>query len=139
MKSSLFGNMSANVVKDEEAPAYFSQRAIWVFSILFSVLFGSILMSMNLSKTESKKGVTTVVVFGVIYTALVIWLLNSIKANSGATFVLNGAGAMIMQYFFWDKHIGADTLYRAKPVWIPSIIGAVIMALFIWASVYGGQ
>lgn len=138
MASSVFRTGWQNVVKDEEAPAYFSQRALWMFSVLFGVLFGSILMSINLNKTESKKGSTLVVCFGLLYFAIEIWALNFIKANSSLTFIFNGVGAMIMQHFFWDKYIGADILYRAKPVWIPSIIGICIAAVLILAIVYGG-
>lgn len=37
MENTFFYNMKKNVVKDEEAPAYFSQRAIYVFQ--YSLVF----------------------------------------------------------------------------------------------------
>src|SRR5580704_15659804 len=46
--------LGRNVVKDADAPQYYSERAIYMFSTLFSVLFGSILMAINLNKTDKK-------------------------------------------------------------------------------------
>lgn len=139
MANSFFSNMNQNVVKDEDAPFFYSQRAIWIFSILFSALFGAILLAINLSKTESKKGVTLVIVFGVLYTAAVIWFLNATNANSSGAYLFGMIGAIALRYLFWDRYIGADTLYRARPVWVPSIIGVLLSALFVLAIVYGGQ
>ena len=138
MESSVFRPLGQNVVKDEEAPAYFSQRAIWLFSGLFGVFFGSILMGINLNKTDTKKGILLVTGFGVVYTIFEIWPFNTFELGTPLGVGVNFIGATVMQYFFWDKYIGADTLYRAKPVLIPSIVGVCILALFIVAIIYGG-
>jgi hypothetical protein len=42
------------VVAAPEVPAYYSKRAIWWFSVLFTVIFGAFLLFFNLRK--EKKG-----------------------------------------------------------------------------------
>ncbi len=66
-----FGNQwKKNVVTDENAPEYYSERAIYMFSAFFSVIFGSVLLALNCRQTDEKKGVWEVIAFGVVYTGL---------------------------------------------------------------------
>lgn len=75
MKSIWYANRwNQNVVKDVNAPMYYSQKAIYNFSIFFSPLFGSILTGINISQTERREGMMEVISFGIGYTALVGWL-----------------------------------------------------------------
>lgn len=76
--------------------------------------------------------------FGVLYTGLAIVILSAIpRTNAGLTIGLNAAGAWIMNQSFWNKHIGAETKYRAKPIWVPLIVSMLIMVPFILALIYG--
>jgi len=134
MESLTFRKMNQYVVKDEQAPAYYSQRAIWYFAIFFGVLFGSVLMAINLHKAGAKRGpITMVLGFGVVYTILQIWFSNIVDLGTPVTFGLNAIGSSVLQYFFWPKYIGAETRYRAKPIWMPLIIGIIIMIPFALA------
>lgn len=134
-----FGNQwKKNVVKDENAPMYYSEKAIYIFSGLFSVIFGAVLLSINCRSTETKKGVWEVIAFGIIYTGLQIWLLSMIPRNTGLTIAFSGGGAFLMNHFFWKKYIGKDTKYRTKPIWKPLIIGIIICIPFLLAAIYGG-
>lgn len=126
-----------NVVEDESAPEYYSERAIYMFSVIFTMIFGAVLSAINFSKKEDKKGVMEVIGFGVGYTSLGVWILSQIPRNSGLTLAFNIGGALILQQF-WKKHIGKDTKYRAKPIWKPLIISIVITVLFIIAIIYSG-
>jgi hypothetical protein len=136
MANSLF--YDENIVKDENAPVYYSTRAIRVFSILCGVLFGSIMMAINLGKaTEEKKGVGTVIGFGILFTIIEIYFLKDVKASFSLTYVCNLVGSYILNYLFWNKYIGTDTQYRAKPIWIPTIIGVILIGLFVLAIVLG--
>ena len=124
-----------NVVIDKDAPEFYSEKAIYMFSVIFSIIFGSILMAINLRKTENKKGVFEVLGFGVLFFALQIYLLSMIPRNTMFTLVFSGVGALILNYFFWRKYIGQDTKYRAKPIWIPLIIGIVLLAGYIFLMI----
>jgi hypothetical protein len=135
----IFGNQwKKNVVTDENAPEYYSERAIYMFSAFFSVIFGSVLLALNCRHTDEKKGVWEVIAFGVVYTGLQLWLLSMIPRNTGLTLVFSMGGALIMNHFFWKKYIGKDTKYRTKPIWKPLIIGLIIFTPLFLAAIYGG-
>lgn len=120
-----------NVVKDIDAPEYYSQTAIYVFSILFSVLFGSVMLAINLKNAEKQWGWP--ILFGFIYTFGVMFLGQFIPGSStGLSLVINGVGIVIMYQLFWNKNIGKDTKYRAKPIWIPLIIALAITIPLIY-------
>lgn len=43
------------------------------------------------------------------------------------------AGAYGLELLFWNRFIGSETLYRARPIWVPLIIGLVIAAIVVYA------
>lgn len=138
-ENEILGNQwKKNVVIDENAPAYYSERAIYIFSVLFSAIFGAALLSINCRNTNTKKGVWEVLAFGVVYTALQLWILSMIPRNNGLTLVFSIGGALLLNHFFWKKYIGTDTKYRTKPIWKPLIIGVVIFTPLLLAAIYGG-
>jgi len=115
-------------------PVYFSERAVFVFSLLFGVLFGSVLMAVNLKNSKEKKGIWQVIVFGILYSSAAIYILELIpKSNSGLTIGLNGGGAYVLKLLFWDRYIGKDVNYTKRSVLIPAIVGAVIAVAVIAA------
>lgn len=114
-----------NVIKDIDAPEYYSQTAIYVFSILFSVLFGAVMMAINLKNAGKRWG--TPILFGLLFTFGQINLAQFIPHPSlGISLIINAVGVTIMYQLFWNKGIGKDTKYRAKPIWIPLIIGILL-------------
>lgn len=128
-----------NVVTDESAPEYYSERAIYMFSIVFSMLFGAILSAINFSRREDNNtGVIEVLGFGICYTSFEVWILSMMHGHSGLGLPLNLGGALILQ-FFWKRHIGPDTKYRAKSIRSPLIISIIISVLVILALIYGGK
>ncbi|MDP9079460.1 MAG: hypothetical protein M3O71_18665 [Bacteroidota bacterium] len=122
-----------NQIDDPDAPEFYSKRAIYVFSILFSVLFGSIMLAINVSKTPKSSRAALVALFGLGYTALTITIAELLNLPTGAGIVISILGGYILNAFFWNKYIGNDTLYRLKPIWVPLTIGLVIVGglLFI--------
>src|SRR5438105_573014 len=54
-----------DIVTDPNAPLLYSKGAIRGFSIIFSVIFGAVLLSYNINDTKKK---WIVIVFGIIYT-----------------------------------------------------------------------
>ena len=125
-----------NIVTDEDAPIYYSEKAIFWFTLFFSVLFGAILLAINLRKTETKKGIWQVIAFGIIYTGLQYYLLSIVSDGNGLTIVFCTVGALIMDYLFWNKYIGKDKKYRTKQIWKPLIIGIIIYAPLVCAAIY---
>jgi hypothetical protein len=117
---------SKKVVSDENAPAYYSRTAIYFPSAIFSVLFGAILLAINLRKTEAKKDAWKVIAFAILFMGLQLVLISLLPGprKDGVNILSNLIGAGLLDRFFWKKYIGEDTEYRAKPIWIPLIVAA---------------
>lgn len=123
-----------NLVTDDEAPLFYTPAAIWGFSVFFTVIFGAVLLSSNLSDKKSK---WTVIGFGLLYTILAVSLLNVLPRNTFLTIIVNGFGALILTAVFWNRYIGKGTKFRAKPIWKPLIISLAITIPFLVAIIYG--
>ena len=123
-----------NVVTDPTAPLLYSKGAISVFSIVFTTLFGAVLLSSNINDRDKK---WIVIGFGIIYTGLTIIIVNLIPSNTLWTLVLNMAGGLGLTSTFWDKFVGKETRYRSKPIWKPLIISIAITIPFLLAIIYG--
>lgn len=133
----LFASNSAwrkNVVTDPNAPLLYSKGAIRAFSILFSTIFGAVLLSFNTNDTKSK---WIVIGSGIIYTTLTIIIVNFIPSNTIWVFLLNTAGGMGLTSNFWDKYVGKEVKYRAKPIWKPLLISIAVTIPFLLALIYG--
>lgn len=114
-----------NIVSDIDAPEYYSQTAIYVFSILFSVFFGSVMMAINLKNSQKEWGWP--ILFGFLFTAIFIFIGQFIpNPSTGLSLIVNAVGVAILYQIFWNKHISKNTKYRAKPIWIPLIIGILL-------------
>lgn len=113
-----------NVTTDSEAPEFFSQNAIYIFSVLFSVLFGSVMLAYNLRKV--KKPFWWAILFGLAYSFIAVYFLEKYNGSLPMTFIANGLGAVVLYQLFWNHWIGKQTKYRAKSIWIPLIIALII-------------
>ena len=128
---------------DENSPTLYSDKVIYVFSVLFTVLFGGILFAINLKEIGNKKGIAPSVIFSLLYTVLSIYILDLINASSGIGLIFSGIGALILNKIFWNKYIGKDIAYHkksfVKPLIIALIIFTPLIILIIWASSITGQ
>jgi hypothetical protein len=122
-----------NIVTDPNAPLLYSKRAIWGFSVFFTVIFGAVLLASNI---DSKRK-WIVLAFGIGYTAISILILNQIPRNTSLTLLINTAGGLGLTTTFWDKYVGKETKFRAKPIWKPLIISILISIPFVLATIYG--
>lgn len=113
-----------NIVEDMDAPAYYSQRAIYIFSILFSVLFGAVMLAYNLRKAGQSFWQT--IILGILYTALEIYILDQFSVSIVHTFIGNSLGSVVLYQLFWNNWIGKETKYKAKPIWVPLIVALIL-------------
>jgi lipopolysaccharide export LptBFGC system permease protein LptF len=135
----MFGDRDKNnLIEDPDAPLLFSRRAIYGFSVFFSVFFGAVMLAMNVSKTSGKKNAIWVVLFGLAYTVAMILLLQNFKASTGLAIAPTILGAYLIEALFWNRFIGTSTLYRKRPIWVPLAIGIVIVGFFIFIAFYSG-
>ncbi len=122
------------VVKDPNAPLLYSKGTIRAFSLIFSTIFGAVLLSSNINDNKRK---LIVIGFGVIYTAVTIMIMNLIPPNTFYVLILNTAGGLGLTSTFWNKYVGQETEYRARPIWKALMISIIITIPFIIAIIYG--
>ncbi len=128
-----------NVVSDGNAPKLYSRRVIYIFSILFTVLTGGILLSINLKRVNRKDVIWIVLVYSIAYTVISVSILNQFERNTLLTLFVSMLGSFALYNYFWKKYIGAETKYQTKPIWIPLIICACIFSLLFWAIIATGS
>ncbi len=127
-------SLRRNIVTDTRAPILYSKVAILAFSTIFTVIFGAILLSINIDiKIQKLK----VIGFGVLFTTLAILIGNLMPHPTMYVYFINGIGGYTLTSDFWNRYIGRETKYRTKPIWIPLIISIIISALFIIVMIYG--
>jgi len=121
---------------EDNLPKLYSKRLILVFSGLFSVLFGTVILLSNLKKIGEKKGMMQVLIFALIYVTGMVITIQSMNANTNLALPMNIAGALILNEYFWNRYIGKDTEYEKKS-WIkPAIISMCISIPAFLALVY---
>ena len=120
----------------EDLPRLYSKRLILVFSGLFSILFGAVLLLSNLKRAGEKKGMYQVLLFVFIYVVGIIFTIQSMESASNWSVPLNILGALILNEYFWNRYIGKTTAYEKKS-WIkPAIISMCISVPAFLALVY---
>jgi hypothetical protein len=125
----------ANVVTDPHAPLLYSKGAVRLFSVLFSAIFGAVLLASNIKDTKKK---WVVIGFGVAFLTLTLIIVNIMPPNAlWAGLLLNTAGGLGLTTTFWDKYVGKEIKYRAKPIWKPLIISIIITIPFVLEIIYG--
>ena len=132
-----FYNQDKNTLDNLNISELYSERVIYIFSILFSVLFGSMLMAINIRKAGSRKGMFEMIAFGFLFSVIELCLLSYIPASSAISLVFSIGGALIINNYFWKKYIGKETEYRKRQIVIPLAIGISISVLFILLVMYG--
>jgi len=138
---SLFNTDYKNtIVEDPDAPLMYSRRVIYMFAFLFGAMFGSIMMAMNISKTEKKNEAYLAVIFGIGFTALQIYFMSRLNSNSGSSYGYLGGliSAYCLNYIFWKNFIGYSAFYRARTFWVPSII-AIVFSILVITAIFAGQ
>jgi hypothetical protein len=124
---------SRSIVTDPNAPLLYSKGAITAFSLLFSTIFGAVLLSSNINDTKKK---WIVIGFGIIYTAITITIVNLVPERF-LILVLNIGGGLGLTTIFWNQYVGKEIKHRAKSIWKPLIISIIITIPFLLALIYG--
>jgi hypothetical protein len=126
--------MRKNVVTDPNAPLLYSKVSIMIFSTIFTVIFGAILLSINVDNKISK---LKIIGFGVLFTTLAILIGNLAPQSTLYVYFINGIGGYFLTSEFWNRYLGRETKYRTKPIWIPLVISVIISVLLLIAMIYG--
>jgi hypothetical protein len=118
-------------VEDENVPLLFSKRAIYGFTVLSSLFFGSILLAINVSKTKNQIGIVGIILYGCVISFGAVAMVLYYHLNPSFVLIINILGTYPLNNFFWNRYVGRDTLYRVRPIWIPLIIWLILL---IWVG-----
>ena len=123
-------------VEDKSAPLLYSKRAIYTFSFLFSVLFGGVLIVLNLRELKKPEGVVPTLSFSIAYLATVVFVLGFLESQLHISisdgFLASYLGAWLILKMVWDKYIGKDIKYRKRKLVVPTIVAIAIFALYFF-------
>jgi hypothetical protein len=121
----------------EEIVKIYSKRTVWGFSILFTTIFGGVLLMQNLLSLNKKKEAYQVLAFSIIYTALGIYLANiSETPNTSINFAVNAVGGIILTEFFFKRNVPDESNLPKKKIWKALIISLLITLPFTVAIIY---
>jgi hypothetical protein len=125
-----------NIVEDPSAPLFYSRTTIFMFTVFVGgltvfagAIFGSVLLAINLNRNNNKSAAFWAVLFGFIFTILQIKLISHLYIGMGGCFPFSLIAAGCLDYFFWNRFIGATTVYRKRPIW-----GALFVAILVISS-----
>lgn len=126
------------LTEDENAIELYTNRLIWMQSVLFGVLFGGVLQILNFIKIKNIKGAVITAFYSIIYIGIQLALINYIRQKYPnidqdifyVNFILSGIGASGL-FFIRQRFFPRDLQYRAKSYIIPIIASiAISIALF---------
>lgn len=121
---------------ESNLPKIYSKKAILGFSIFMSVLFGGVLLFLNLIADKKKKEAYIVLITSILLTIISI-VITSIPENpkSYLAYVCGFAGGIFLTQFFVPKYFPNEEQYPKKPIWIPLMIALVIMVIFVFVLI----
>ncbi|MCP9198830.1 hypothetical protein MKO06_02860 [Gramella sp. GC03-9] len=120
----------------ENLPRLYSKRVIYIFSVMFSTIFGTVILMSNLKQLGEKKARIEVLVFGIIFTIGTAITLNTVELQTNLGIPLNILGGVILNEFFWNRYIGRETEFEKKSWHKPALISALITLPFAAAMIY---
>ncbi|AYL94984.1 hypothetical protein [Mucilaginibacter celer] len=150
-----FDNNDEQKYSDDDYVDIYSRRAIFWFSTIFNVIFGGVLLSINLRLAGFKRAASQILFFSVFYefaASFAVRALNikidpaAIKAAQsgailtpeqiqgpltllGVVLVLHATGGLILSRYFFKKYFPDDDYY-AKPV-LSAIFFAIMITLVL--------
>ena len=113
-------------------PQIYSKRAVVVFSILFSPIFGAFMLWQNLKDIGKRNEATMALVVSILSTFLAVGLGAFLEERSkSAGMFLNIAAAFFITEYFFKKYFPDEPDYEKKKIWKPLGIGLLIIAFFV--------
>lgn len=118
---------------ENNLPKIYSKKAILGFSIFMSVLFGGVLLFLNLIAVKKKKEAYIVLGVSVLLAIFSIIIINIPENPKSSLAYISGlVGGGILSFYFFPKYFPNEEQYLKNPIWKPLIVALIIMALFIF-------
>lgn len=120
-------------------PSLYSIRSIQIFSVLFSVLAGGILMAINFNRTSNKQEALKVIGFSLVYTISAMLIFSLLGTQSPIlSVILNLLGAFLIDELFWKRVLGREFRFDKQKVWSALVIALIIISPVIWYLIQSG-
>lgn len=119
-------------VPEEKLPMFYTQSIIFGFSVIFSTLFGGIMLAMNVAKVN-RKAVWQVLLISAVFMAATDVIAYLISPQNIFNLVFRVVGGLLLAEFLWNRYLGKGVRYKKRSPLVPVIIGA---ALVIIALIY---
>ena len=120
-------------------PNLYSMRSIQIFSVLFSVIAGGILMAINFNRITQKIEALKVIGFSFAYTILSFTIFSILGTQSPfLTIILNLLGAYLIDTLFWKRVLGSEFRYNSQQVWTALIIAMLLISPLVYYVIKSG-
>lgn len=124
---------------EPEGPALYSPGTITIFSVLFSMVAGGVLLALNLRALRRTGPALLVLLFVVVYllggAALAYWVRQHYGQvdNWMGTF-FNLPAILMYNLYFWPRYIGPRA-YQSRS-WVGPLLvcGLLVLGLYLWAK-----
>ena len=125
---------SPAVAEAGAGPALYSPLSIVLFSLLFTMIMGGVLMCLNLFRLGKKSAALGLALFVVVYLYAGGKVVAPLMMTLGINPVLGGLlfnvpAALLYGLWVWPRYVGAIN-YRSRSILIP----VVIYFLFAWGA-----
>lgn len=118
----------------------YSKGAIWAFSVLFTSVFGGVLLYHNLKDIGKRKEANFVLILSIILTVVTLIIVNiPERPKTSLTFLCNIGAALILTENYFKKYFPNPDEYEKKKIWKPLLISIAITIPFILAVIFGGN
>jgi hypothetical protein len=114
--------------ENPNTPSYYSPKTIFTFSILCSVLYGSILFALNLKERRDK---WVSIGFGITFMVFEITMSTIFNVDAFIILLVNAIGGGILAQYFWNRYIGKDIPYKKKSILISTLIAIALLIIFV--------
>jgi hypothetical protein len=118
---------------ESNLPILYSIRSIQIFSVLFSVIAGGILMAINFSRTTQKTEAVKVFGFSLAFTLFYVMIIVLLGTQSPLlSIAFNLLGAYLINELFWKRVFGLNFRFKNQQVWSALVMAFLILTPLIW-------
>ena len=129
--------LPANEADDEApGPALYSPGTIILFSVLFSMLAGAVLLGLNFVRLRRGRALAALGLFLALYlvacSAVLAWAAATIGLSPVLSLLFNLPAIAVYVLFFWPRYVGTEP-YRSRG-WVLPLLACVLLAVGLQAG-----
>lgn len=119
--------------EEQQLPELYSRKIIIAFTILFSILFGTMLYIYNLKKLNKWQLAILATSIAVFYHYVGIRLLDiDFAYYYSSTLLFNLAGGVLLVGPLWSWQIGHSIVYKKKSPFYPLLLAIAVATIWLY-------